>query len=488
MTKLVIGLAVVVVVVLIIVILAARNMRTEDRDDFGERSDRSQPRRRRDGSGWRDYDRRERSVRQPVRDGRSGARQSGQPRPPAGRRPAAGRVGFRPDDQRIPDARNSRSRGHDDDAATGRRAAAAAPARSRQSRGKRSDDSADWPSTEWDKLSDVDYWAELASDKPLTTTAQPAAPARPAPAVLDRDALAGAGHGAAGGRAPRPDAGPGLPVRNRPQFAAAPVPLDAVLPGSTAPGASVPGGTVPHGAYQGQRHVQMDPDDDPLTSPSFPRVPADDSRSYRSSRGGPSGATQQPAPGVPTEQFASYGRPTAQFGGQVGPGAERAHPPAYPDAVPGPGSYPGASAAGAAPLPSGNPYGSYVSSPPSGGFPAQPARDLNGYASGPYPPVQDLTGQDSGWYPRHGSSALPAAGDRGSTAGQAGFDPLTPGRLNGDGYYPPGQHGSGYPAGPHAQGGYLPAGYPRVPSAGQLQDPYGQDGYSGSSGYDAIGH
>src|SRR5450755_4344612 len=32
--------------------------------------------------------------------------------------------------------------------------------------------------TDWDSLSDVDYWAELASDKPLTTTAQPAGPSR----------------------------------------------------------------------------------------------------------------------------------------------------------------------------------------------------------------------------------------------------------------------------------------------------------------------
>jgi len=32
----------------------------------------------------------------------------------------------------------------------------------------------DWPTTDWDALSDVDYWAELAADKPLSTTAQPA--------------------------------------------------------------------------------------------------------------------------------------------------------------------------------------------------------------------------------------------------------------------------------------------------------------------------
>ena len=59
-----------------------------------------------------------------------------------------------------------------------------------KSRGKASrkhdDDENDWPSTEWDKLSDVEYWAELSADKPLATTArtaQSAAPAKPAAAA-----------------------------------------------------------------------------------------------------------------------------------------------------------------------------------------------------------------------------------------------------------------------------------------------------------------
>jgi hypothetical protein len=46
---------------------------------------------------------------------------------------------------------------------------------------KRDDD--DWPSMEWDKLTDEQYWAQLSSDKPLATTArssQPAGEARPA--------------------------------------------------------------------------------------------------------------------------------------------------------------------------------------------------------------------------------------------------------------------------------------------------------------------
>src|SRR5713101_121191 len=57
-----------------------------------------------------------------------------------------------------------------------------AKSRSKQSRSKRGDDD-DWPSTEWDKLSDEQYWAELSADKPLATTARAAQPAKAAPAA-----------------------------------------------------------------------------------------------------------------------------------------------------------------------------------------------------------------------------------------------------------------------------------------------------------------
>ena len=64
----------------------------------------------------------------------------------------------------------------------------------RPSRSKHDDDD-DWPSTEWDKLSDEQYWAELSADKPLATTARsaqsssPAAPAaQPARAAAARPA------------------------------------------------------------------------------------------------------------------------------------------------------------------------------------------------------------------------------------------------------------------------------------------------------------
>ena len=46
--------------------------------------------------------------------------------------------------------------------------------RSRQ-RGKRNHDD-DWPSTEWDELSDEQYWAELSADKPLAAMTKPSRP------------------------------------------------------------------------------------------------------------------------------------------------------------------------------------------------------------------------------------------------------------------------------------------------------------------------
>jgi len=67
---------------------------------------------------------------------------------------------------------------------------------SRPSRSKHDDDD-DWPSTEWDKLSDEQYWAELSADKPLSTTARSAQsssaqPSRPAAAKPGRDRPASA--------------------------------------------------------------------------------------------------------------------------------------------------------------------------------------------------------------------------------------------------------------------------------------------------------
>jgi len=79
---------------------------------------------------------------------------------------------------------------------------------------KRDDD--DWPSMEWDKLTDEQYWAQLSSDKPLAATtartAQPASEPRP-PAGAARPASSRNGHArpASGGPKPPPAAQPTAP-------------------------------------------------------------------------------------------------------------------------------------------------------------------------------------------------------------------------------------------------------------------------------------
>ncbi|MGH3410117.1 MAG: hypothetical protein ACRDRJ_47615, partial [Streptosporangiaceae bacterium] len=310
-----------------------------------------------------------------------------------------------------------------------------APARTR----RRSGDSAEWDSSEWEQLSDVDYWAELASSKPMTSGTQPK-PSRPA---AQRGGAAGgpgqdpepetmAVRNAAPAGAPRRDPVTGLPVRG-PQpadaelttaagstgFAPAPVPVDQsqdrqrpasaangdrgsrhhrrppasrngergqsgrelppAAPASDrgqrfldAPGRDpgryldvgpaslpmpavrdVPPGAPASPARQGrpraippaaappppaqapparrQRPVPLD--DDPLTSPSFPKVQASDSRSYRNGRADtPPSGSRAPAPyPAATPQRPSYDPPTAQYSAAQYPTAQ--YPEAqYPEA------------------------------------------------------------------------------------------------------------------------------------------------------------
>jgi hypothetical protein len=71
---------------------------------------------------------------------------------------------------------------HPEDRPGPRRKAGSANGKSRsRQRGKRNNNEDDWPSTEWDKLSDEQYWAELSADKPLAAmaTAKPSRPATP---------------------------------------------------------------------------------------------------------------------------------------------------------------------------------------------------------------------------------------------------------------------------------------------------------------------
>lgn len=92
-------------------------------------------------------------------------------------------------------ARSAPPKGRDAEQESRRRPARAAHSdggskgRSRPHRGRHDDDD-DWPSTEWDKLSDEQYWAELSADKPVSSmnspppgsTSKPARVKNPAPA------------------------------------------------------------------------------------------------------------------------------------------------------------------------------------------------------------------------------------------------------------------------------------------------------------------
>src|SRR5215472_792145 len=367
MTKLVIVLAVVIVVILVIVIIAARSMRAEDPEEFADR-----PRGRGPSRGGPD----DRYERHPGRAGTNGR--------PAGRAGGAGR-GF--DQRREPRRRGygadmqdgpgyekdrgfdrgyserrsaqstgpqqrSRGNGRSGDGRPPRRPEESqAPASAQQARSRRSGDSSEWDSSEWEKLSDVDYWAELASDKSLKTTAQPAAQARSGP---DRDTQALTRRSPSASAAPRQDPATGLPVRGRPQpaaaelaapavgradFTPAPVPVSGIRNQSRAAAAAASGPhPVPHadpaglpgpGRAQPAGRPRVDPDDDPLTSPSFPRIPADDSRSYRNGRADtPSRGSRVPAPyPATTQQFAGYSSPAPDHHGN----GSRDTDPTYPN-------------------------------------------------------------------------------------------------------------------------------------------------------------
>jgi hypothetical protein len=170
-------------------------------------------------------------------------------------------------------------------------ATAPAPSKSRAKphRGKRDDDD-DWPTTEWDKLSDEQYWAELSADKPLATMARPASNGRARadePAARDQRAArkqeeparAGAAgrrssgqpqaereydHEPRGRRERSPQTEPvteRLPVRSRQQPAVPAARLAAEAPNASRhiPASSHPSlDTGPYTARDGGRHPSLD--------------------------------------------------------------------------------------------------------------------------------------------------------------------------------------------------------------------------------------
>ncbi len=299
MTKLVIVLAVVVAVILVVVFVAVRNMRAEDPEEFADRpSRRGGSRSSRDDRDLR-YDRGEPAERQPARASRgnrpAGRQEDGAYRPAAGATRGLDERGDHRDDDGY-DQRRRNGRGYAEDSdprqrrgngdrrsasrparpeerrrgPKGRPGEAQAPARSGPARSRRSGDSSEWDSSEWEKLSDIDYWTELASDKPLTTTAQPAAQDRPGPPRADREAetaavrtrpTAGAGPGEADAdpagtvprAVPRRDPVTGLPVRGGPQ------PTDTELTVAAYGRGELAAAPVPAATAEGQLPPLADP-------------------------------------------------------------------------------------------------------------------------------------------------------------------------------------------------------------------------------------
>ena len=322
MTPLVIGLAAVVLVILIAVAVGMRYVRNEERADLADRhGDRSRPEADRGRSGGRPEPSR-RAAGPPETDLPAvRPRESGRPRR-ADVRDGTDRDESRrysgadrgQDDPRFDGSgRGPRDNGdrRDQPARAQQRQDVRTPARTKSARGRRNDDG-DWPSTEWDKLSDADYWKEVASDKPLVTTARVAQPApepRSAPPAPSRetasrdsegrDTAIQPGHQPSGRQEPRrgqdarrgeepkreatrpPGRGPLEPAvagvvhdfLTAPTAARYPQPirLDPARPDPGRPEQVRPRPAAPAGRPAEQRAAAPMPlDDDPLTSPSFP--------------------------------------------------------------------------------------------------------------------------------------------------------------------------------------------------------------------------
>jgi hypothetical protein len=576
MTKLVVVLAVVVVVILVVVIVAVRNMRAEDPDEFADQSD---------GRGRSHGDQDDRDL-------------SHHRREPAGRQPArAGRGAGPYDDRRSgPAASGPQQRRRPDSGAQRQPDDIPAPARAR----RRSSDSAEWDSSEWDKLSDVDYWAELASSKPMTSGALPA---RPRPSAQHNGVRAGAGQdlepetlaarNLVPDGVPRRDPVTGLPVRG-PQpadaglapapsgtdFVPAPVPVtgpqDRQRPPAASDGdrgsnhrrppasrsersrashqrppaapASQPGerfldvpGRDPGGyldvgpaslpmpairdvpparqsrprdippappappAAAGPRTAPTPPargerlpaplDDDPLTSPSFPKVPASDSRSYHNGRADtPPRGSRAPAPyPAATPQFPSYDTPVP---GYDTPAAAQYPTAQYPAPQYGDAQYP------AAQYPAAQyPTAEYPTvQPPAAPRSGQHSAPQYSAAQGPAPhrPVPERpTAQ-------HAAPQYPGTEDRGNPGGY-GPDPLAsrnpyPAAVNGSpgpASTPPGRAGT-TPAAGNPYGSYVTPdsqqttaseydGYPATPGNGYGQ-PYLPPAVPGGTGQNGNGY
>jgi len=343
----------------------------------------------------------------------------------------------------------------------------------RQGRSKRDADG-DWPSNEWDELSDVDYWAELAADRPLNATLPAEQQRRQDRSGSRTDASV------PGARSDRDRARPGREARQRdaalqPDQALVPVtgrkidqaPADGnddlMRSGSRRAtlGRTEQLHAVPQGPGFGRdglpaRHG-MRADDDPLTSPSFPRIAADDSRSYGRARraaadeshpSGPApagrvldGSTQPHSYPAPAAHVA---QPAANGADYLGVGAEYARPAADPY-----GSLPTSSTVPSYPIPAADGAGGYQGSAAGYPMPASPM-PASYSGTGRYPAPAD-PGQ-SGYQVPGGSSPgsyLPAA-----AAGPGGYGGESVVRGS---YQPPAQDPASFgPLGPDSGGYHSP--------------------------------
>jgi hypothetical protein len=395
------------------------------------------------------------------------------------------------------------------------------PARPRAA--KRSEDTSEWDSSEWDKLSDVDYWTTLASEKPMQTATPQRRPERP---ERKADAAPAARRPARSG-APRREGGP--PGRGRPRpadadltaatadFAAAPVPsatgshgvkglLELSDPGGPHTGPSdLP--DLSHGLPPAAPPLPPAPpplpavaDNDPLTSPGFPRV--QDSRSYRSAR---NGSRAMPDPGTPpngspapalyseaTQQLPNYGPSPAHFPSHD---AQLTNPYSYPSEPVFQDPYASSSPAGS-PVPAagnGNPYGSYVTPDSQADYGGYQEYSPAEYQAAEYPEAGtpdgqtvasaygDYTGAVNG-YSGNGTAGGEYWNQQATVPGVPGQDPVGYPDHNGqnysNGYAEPDQvayPSEAYPAGSQDQAGYAPL------------DPYGPDVYGSYPGYGTPG-
>jgi len=394
-------------------------------------------------------------------------------------------------------------------------ARAAKPARSDRPAAKASD------GPNWDSMSDVDYWTELAADKPFA--------AEPAPSPVAsagggrRSSEPGTGARSTARSEPRGERSAPLPSRSaraaRPAAAPAgrtpefvPAPTDsrpAHAPGRYAaepatesiaaltrlanqapagqPPAGPPRNSQPHPVPQRPAASREMPQRDaPLRSapprgpqppaPAHPSQPRQQARPLPPAPLDDDPLTSPSFPAINTSDSRSYrtARPETQ------PGASRSaaaySEPAqqyggYPDvparATSAPNGYPVQPA-----VPAGNPYGSFVSQPAAS--PQQAPVQDPGYGGYPRQPAA-AAGQDS-WYNPPGAS--PAAGPRTPAPGE-----YLSGGLPVNGYDQAGYQQAPPEAAAYQQAGYVP-GTPYEQGGYGVQDAgYGRDAYQGYPGY-----